>query len=54
MISNSSAMIQNDALTENNTTYTIYFLLEININQLNHVIFTQNIFMKGLLDMKPN
>ena len=54
MISNSSSIIQNNALTENNTTYTVYFLLEININQLNRVTFTQNIFMKGLLDMRPN
>ena len=51
---NSSAAIQNNALTENNAAWDAYDIYEMSIIQLKNVAFTQNNFKGRLLAMISN
>ena len=53
MRSNSSAIIQNNTLTENNVSFSVYFLVTSTI-QLNDVAFIRNNFKQTLLFMRSN
>ena len=54
MESNSSAIIQNNTLTENNVSFPVYYLYDRNNIHLNHVTFTRNKFLGNLLVMESN
>ena len=51
---NSSAVIQNNTLTENNAAWDVYDIYEMSIIQLKNVAFTQNNFKGRLLAMISN
>ena len=48
---NSSAVIQNSALTENDAAWDVYDIYEMSIIQFKNVAFTQNNFKGRLLAM---
>ena len=54
MKSNSSAIIENNILTENNVNQSVYGLSSMSTIQLHHVTFTRNKLMKYLLYMESN
>ena len=49
--SNSSAIIENRIVTENNVSKTMYFLLSRSRNQLRNVTFTRNKVIQDFLEM---
>ena len=54
MESNSSAIIENSIVTENNVSTTMYFLLSMSRIQLHNVTFTRNKLMNDLLAIVSN
>ena len=54
MQSNSSALIENNLLTENNVSKAVYILSSMSTIQLQNVTFTRNNLMQDLLYMQSN
>ena len=53
MQSRSSAIVENNTITENNMSRRVYLLFSMSNIQLNHVIFTRN-NMRDLLNMQSH